>query len=78
MTFELTSKKDITCRKKSTKKSLAHGRDFKPNFSVNKISQCIVNLVQLLTTKGKYREITPKNFIRGINQRHFLIQDTKQ
>ena len=34
MTFELKRKRDITCGKKSTKKSPAYGGGFKPNFSV--------------------------------------------
>ena len=38
MTFELKRKKDITCGKKSTKKSPAYGRGFKPKFFGNSTS----------------------------------------
>ncbi len=31
--------KDMTCEKKSTKKSPAYGRGFKPKFSVTKVDQ---------------------------------------
>ena len=35
MSCELKSNKDMTCENKSTKKSPADGRGFKPNFSVS-------------------------------------------